>query len=271
VPPRRATLTSKIIPYIFRSMAGRCPHQSIDCLADGSVLSGNVPGTVRAYLALRGGDAASGWAAAGDDGGHGAPLRAGVVGDGYGSRRVWSCASSCVGAPRLPHPRPVGLSRESRSGVRFGLRLGGGAGGPAPAAEPGGVAPARAGGGPQCTVRQRRGSGQAVRPRPGCVYPVGGHRPDRCLPGPKGAGQPFTGPVHRRPAPGTAPRPCPRATNRPLAARCRAYQPARPARSPAGDWTESASPPLPRQWRQESRSSMPALLPAQASKDPATL
>ena len=50
--------------------------------AEGSVLSGNVPGTVRAYRVLRGRDAASARDRPCDNRGRGAPLARGLTGDG---------------------------------------------------------------------------------------------------------------------------------------------------------------------------------------------
>ena len=63
-----------------------------------------------------------------------------------------------------------------------------------------------------------------------------------------------------------APRHCPGATSPLVAARCLAWQPGQPGRSPLGGWTATASPLSPPQWHLVSRSSMPVLTRPRALK-----
>ena len=104
----------------------------------------NAPGTVRAYCALRGRERSQHAGRPCDSGGHGAPIAVAspVTADprhaGLTLIAAWVPADLLAG-------RPAGFSRRYRPGVGIGLRLARDAGGPAPAPQPGGLAPAEPG------------------------------------------------------------------------------------------------------------------------------
>ena len=91
----------------------------------GSVLSGNVPGTVRAYVVVMREAQPGNRAGTGDDGGRGAPLRCGVISGRGGTGRLCGAACCRVGAA-LRHDAPERAGERRSEHRRGGALLGSG-------------------------------------------------------------------------------------------------------------------------------------------------